>query len=308
MDEAAVDSGESLNLGGSPYSFMALKSDVESWKASRAVIIPVPYDGTTTFVSGTREGPRAIIMASRELEPYDEEMEIEPCEYGIFTLDELPVNVKSPEDMLEIVKRAGLTVLQSGKIPVLLGGEHLMTLGMIFALKDFFSGDNITVLHLDAHADLKDEYQGSKYSNACVIRRVMDFFPTVSAGIRSLTREEHEFAIQENIPIYFAKNLIEDPSLWDSVLSNLSNQVYITVDLDVLDPSDMPAVGTPEPGGVKWYDLIGFLKKVCLSRRVVGFDVMELCPIPGMTFPNFTAARLVYKILAYIFSSSLKSC
>ncbi len=304
MDDMVINSGEPLASGGSPYSFMALRSDAEAWKASRAVIIPVPYDGTTTFISGTREGPRAIIMASRELEPYDEEMAIEPCEHGIFTLDELPINVRSPEDMLEIVRKVGLQVLQSGKIPVLLGGEHLITLGMIQALKDSHLYSSVTVLHLDAHADLKDEYQGSKYSNACVIRRIIDYFPTVSAGIRSLTKEEHEFSIRENIPIYFAKDIIKEPSLWDSLLNELSDQVYITIDLDVLDPSDMPAVGTPEPGGVKWYDLIGFLKKVCLNKRVVGFDVMELCPVPGMIFPDFTAARLVYKILAYIFSRS----
>lgn len=291
-----------LAIEGSPYTFLGLPSGKKAFDNARVVILPVPYDGTTTFVPGTREGPRAIIMASRELELYDEEMEIEPCKWGIYTLPEIPLDVSSPWDMIQKVKHVGLSTLENGKLPVMLGGEHLMSLGLILAFKDFFQKRNITVLHLDAHADLKDEYQNSHYSNACAMRRVCEFFPLVSVGVRSLTREEHEFARNELISLYFAGKLNENPKLWEKAADNLSEYVYITMDLDVFDPSIMPSVGTPEPGGLGWYEILRFLKNVCATRKVVGFDIMELRPTPGMIAPDFLAARLLYKILAYIFS------
>ncbi|SFM93291.1 agmatinase [Thermodesulforhabdus norvegica] len=286
---------------GSPYTFMGLPSDAEAFKSARVVILPVPYDGTTTFVPGTREGPRAIIMASRELEPYDEETETEPWRQGIFTLPELPVKISSPREMVERVKQAGLFILKHGKIPIMLGGEHLMTLGLVSSLKEFYSSENITVLHLDAHADLREEYQGSPWSNACVARRILELYPLVSVGIRSLTREEHDLVRRKAIPFYPAAQLHEKPALWNSIVENLSDNVYITIDLDVFDPSVMPSVGTPEPGGLGWYEVTGLLKQICLKRNVLGCDIMELKPIPGMVAPDFLAAKLVYKLCAYLY-------
>ncbi|MBW1974176.1 MAG: agmatinase [Deltaproteobacteria bacterium] len=289
---------------GSPYSFYGLKNDPESWEKARAVIIPVPYDGTTTYVSGTREGPRAVILASRELEPYDEETGTEPWKFGIFTLEELPVVVSSPEEMVALVKDVSLRVIQSGKIPVLLGGEHLMSLGVIQAIGSGYGKEEVTILHFDAHADLRDEYQSSRYSNACVMRRALEFFPVVSIGVRSLTREEHEFAIgNSDVNIFFAQNIWESPKILDEAIKLLNPHVYVTIDLDVLDPSIMPAVGTPEPGGITWYQLLKILRHTSETRKIIGFDVMELRPIPGNVAPDFTAARLIYKMLAYVFSS-----
>lgn len=269
------------------------------------MIVPAPYDGTTTYRPGTRGGPRAILDASRELEFYDEETCTEAYLEGIATLDELTVTVSSPKDMVKSVRDAGELVLSSNKLPVLLGGEHLLSLGMIEAVSARFPG--VTVLHLDAHADLRDQYQGSGYSNACIMRRVLEHTPIVQAGIRSLTREEHDLIRERKIPCFFARELLRDPGLYDRVVSALgSDPVYVSIDLDVFDPSIMPAVGTPEPGGLGWYEVLALLKQVSRKNRIVGFDVMELLPIPHTAAPDFLAARLVYKLLSYIFVDNPK--
>ncbi len=284
---------------GPHYSFMGLPQDTTTYDAARAVIVPVPYDGTTTFRAGTREGPRAILTASRELEPYDEEILAEPYQAGIATLEELAVTVASPREMVSRVRRAGEAVLKVGKMPVLLGGEHLLSLGMIQAVVDRFP--RVTILHLDAHADLKEEYQESAYSNACIMRHVHALAPLTQVGIRSLTREEHAYIREADIPCFWAHALHDDSSWVDRVVSCLGAEVYISIDLDGLDPSIMPAVGTPEPGGLGWYEVLRLLRRVAMTRRVVGFDVMELLPIPHQVAPDFLAARLVYKLIGYIF-------
>ncbi|MHC1742640.1 MAG: agmatinase [Syntrophobacteraceae bacterium] len=296
--DKAMGSRPAVSLGPH-YSFMGLPQDESTFDAARAVIVPAPYDGTTTFRAGTREGPRAILAASRELEPFDEEIEAEPYEAGIASLEELPVTVASPRQMVSRVRTAGDFVLKTGKMPVLLGGEHLLSLGMIQAVVDRFPG--VTVLHLDAHADLKEEYQESAYSNACIMRHVHGLAPLVQVGIRSLTREEHDYIRQTGIPCFWAHTLHKDPSWVERVVSNLGEDVYISIDLDGLDPSIMPAVGTPEPGGLGWYDVLRLLRRVAQTRRVVGFDVMELLPIAHQVAPDFLAARLVYKLIGYIF-------
>jgi agmatinase len=293
-----MGSRPSVSLGPH-YSFMGLAQNEHTFEAARAVIVSAPYDGTTTFRAGTREGPRAILAASRELEPFDEEICAEPHEAGIATLEELPVTVASPRDMVARVRRAGEFVLDAGKLPVLLGGEHLMSLGMIQAVIERFP--KVTILHLDAHADLKEEYQESAYSNACIMRHVHALAPLVQVGIRSLTREEHATIKESGIPCFWAHLLHQDPAWQERVLSCLGEEVYISIDLDGLDPSIMPAVGTPEPGGLGWYEVLGLLRRVAQTRRVVGFDVMELLPIPQQIAPDFLAARLVHKLLGYIF-------
>ncbi len=286
------------NLG--PHSsFLGLRATGESFAGARAVIVPAPYDGTTTYRSGTREGPRAILQASRELEEFDEETSSEAYQQGIVTLDELPVTVSSPKAMVELVREVGEALFDAGKMPVLLGGEHLLSLGMIEAAAVRFPG--MKVLHLDAHADLREEYQGSSYSNACVMRHVIRHAPIVQAGIRTLSKEEFEFIQNQRVPCFFAHQLHHDPRLWDDVVSCLDGPVYISIDLDVFDPAVMPAVGTPEPGGPGWYEVLALLRRVTGKCRIVGFDVMELLPIPQIVAPDFLAARLVYKLLSYIF-------
>jgi agmatinase len=286
------------NLG--PHSaFLGQRSTEEAFAQARAVIVPVPYDGTTTYRTGTREGPRAILQASRELEFFDEETGAEAYREGIATLEELPVTVSSPKDMVARVREIGDELFGLGKLPVLLGGEHLLSLGMIEAAAARFPG--LTVLHLDAHADLREEYQGSSYSNACVMRHVTGYAPIVQVGIRALSKEEYEFIQERNIPCYFAYRLHQTPDLWDAVLSRLEGSVYLSIDLDVFDPSHMPAVGTPEPGGLGWYEVLGLCRRVAQKCNIIGFDVMELLPIPQTIAPDFLAARLVYKLLSYIF-------
>jgi agmatinase len=286
------------NLG--PHSsFLGLRSTEEARAGARALIVPAPYDGTTTYRTGTREGPRAILHASRELEFFDEETGTEAHRQGIVTLDELPVTVSSPKDMVRLVREVGEAIFDVGKMPVLLGGEHLLSLGMVEAAAERFPG--LKVLHLDAHADLREEYQGSSYSNACVMRHVARHAPIVQAGIRALSKEEFDFIQDQKIPCFFAHQFQQDPDLRDEIVACLDGFVYLSIDLDVFDPSIMPAVGTPEPGGPGWYEVVGLLRCVIGKCRIVGFDVMELLPIPQIVAPDFLAARLVYKLLTYIF-------
>ncbi|HBZ54799.1 MAG TPA: agmatinase [Syntrophobacteraceae bacterium] len=284
---------------GPPFSFLGLRTPEADFESARAVIVPAPYDGTTTFRSGTREGPRAILAASRELELYDEETETEAFRQGIATMDELAVNVASPREMVNHVRQAGEYVLAAGKLPVLLGGEHLLSLGMIEALGARHG--TFTILHLDAHADLRCSYQGSPYSNACVMYQALQHASLVQVGIRAITREEHQLVGERGIPCFLAYHLWRDPSLWERVVPLLGPRVYISVDLDVFDPSFMPAVGTPEPGGLAWYDVLRLLRQVCSQKQVLGFDVMELLPHPPHVATDIMAARLVYKLLTYIF-------
>ena len=290
---------EPTECSGPHYSFLGLPVGERAFSNSRAVILPVPYDGTTTYRSGTREGPRAILQASKELEFFDEETCTEAYREGIATLGELEVTVVSPIDMVERVRRAGEFLLKQHKLPVLIGGEHLLSLGMIQALVERCK--DLTILHLDAHADLRENYQGSAYSNACVMYQAMQIVPLVQAGIRSLTREENDLIKARNIPCFFAHQLAQEQNRWDEIVHCLGPEVYISIDLDVFDPSCMPAVGTPEPGGMSWWEILALLRRVVMHRKVVGFDVMELLPIPHLVAPDFLAARLIYKLLSYIF-------
>ena len=291
---------------GPPFSFLGLRSPEADFESARAVILPAPYDGTTTFRTGTREGPRAILAASRELEFYDEETETEAWRQGIATLDELAVNVASPLEMVNHVRQAGEYVLAAGKLPVLLGGEHLLSLGMIEALAARY-GD-FTILHLDAHADLRASYQGSPYSNACVMHQALRHASLVQVGIRATTREEQQLVRELGIPSFMAHRLWQAPSLWAQIVPVLGSKVYISIDLDVFDPAVMPAVGTPEPGGLGWYDLLRLLRAVCRERHVLGFDVMELLPHSNHVAADILAARLVYKLLTYIFLDNPQGC
>jgi len=294
-----VGSGAFGSLG--PHcSFLGLHSSESDYDSARAVLIPAPYDGTTTYRAGTREGPRAILSASRELEFFDEETRTEVFRQGIFTLEELPINVSAPREMVRAVREACEFVIGGGKLPVLLGGEHLLSLGMIEALAKKYP--DLKILHLDAHSDLREEYQGSSYSNACIMRLAVEHASLVQVGIRALTREEHEFIDAREIPCFFAYRLHQDPSLWKRIPEVLGDgNVYISIDLDAFDPSIMPAVGTPEPGGIGWYETLGMLKEVTGRANIVGFDIMELLPVPQNPPAEFFAARLLYKLLSYIF-------
>jgi agmatinase len=281
-----------------PHNFLSLPPEFSELESSEFVILPVPYEQTITFKTGTKEGPQAIIHASKEVETFDEELKQEPFKVGIHTLEEMEITARGPEKMVEKVYKIGKELVDMNKRVVLLGGEHTVSIGLVKAESEKY--ENLSVLQLDAHADLRDSYQESKYSHACTMRRIGEMAPFVGVGIRNLSLEEHQFIQKKKIDLFFAKDLAKDDMWVDQVISKLPENVYLTIDLDFLDPSIMPSVGTPEPGGLLWNQALDLLKKVADSKNIVGFDCVELCPIPGLVAPDFLAAKLVYKIIGYI--------
>lgn len=291
------------------HNFGGLDEKASSFKDAKFVVLPVPYDMTASYQSGTRNGPKAIIDASTHMELYDEESDKEAYKAGIHTLPYLEPTSKGPEEMVDIVYDASRYIINKNKIPVMLGGEHSITFGLVRALKKKYP--NMSVLQLDAHADMRDEYQESQYNHACIARRISEICPIVQVGIRSLSIEEAEFLKKGSrkthhaINTYFAKDVICGIPAKD-ICNNLTGDVFVTIDLDVFDPSIMPATGTPEPGGLGWYDVIGLLKPVAERKNIIGFDVVELCPIPGNVAPDFMSAKLVYKMMGYVVKRQLK--
>lgn len=277
-----------------PRNFAALPAQYSDFEASKVVVLPIPYDSTTDWRSGSRDGPMAIIDASQYLELYDQELDRESYLVGIHTLPELKPSMKGPEQTSERVYNVASDLVRKEKFVVMLGGEHSLTLGVVSAFKEKF--DRLSVLQLDAHADLRDEYEDSRYSHACVMRRVLECCPIVQVGIRSLSLEEHRFLALNQMQPFFAEGLPLDEK---AIVSALSEEVYITIDLDVLDPSIMSAVGTPEPGGLSWYEVLRILRVVAREKHIVGFDLVELCPREGPSSCTFLAAKLAYKLLGF---------
>ena len=280
-----------------PRVFAGLEPPHSDLKSAKVVILPVPYDGTMEWQSGARHGPQSIIDASQYLELYDLELDCEIHQVGIHTLPEVEPVASSPEDMVNRVYRIARGLLDQRKFVVMLGGEHSLTLGAARAFKEAFPG--LSVLQLDAHADLRDEYLGTRYSHACVMRRIQELCPITHVGIRSLSREERQFITQNKSPVFYMPELTEDKNFEKQVLASLGGDVYVTIDADVLDPSIMPAVGTPEPGGLGWQQLLGIIKTVATHKRVVGFDLMEFCPRESSYPYAFLLAKLAYRFIGY---------
>lgn len=286
-----------------PTNFLALLEDQSNLQTARAVLIPVPYDSTTSFRSGAREGPVAIIEASYGLEDYDLELDLDVSTLGIHTTASLEPHVGSPELMSQRVKQAVAGYISPNRIVGILGGEHSLSVGGVGAHLDAYP--DLSVLYLDAHADLRDEYLGTSWGHASGARRIHEMCPLVLAGVRSLCPEEKQYLEVNSIPTFFwppqdspGKTYIRD------IIAGLSPTVYVSVDLDVLDPALMPAVGTPEPGGMDWNQITSLLRAVAESRHIVGFDVCELSPREGPAACSYIAAKLVYKLIAYATSSS----
>jgi agmatinase len=282
-----------------PPRFGALPDDLGSMETARAVVLPAGYEATTSYGVGTKDGPDAILRASRNLELYDEELDWEPCAVGIATTPAWEFDRSSPERPIEQVEALVGATLAAGKFPILLGGEHSITLGGVRAAQR--ECPSLGVLQLDAHADLRDVYEGTPFSHACVMRRVTERAPVVAVGIRSLSADEARCRPVRPYRRFTAEAALRDAGVVDAVVDALPPEVYVTIDLDVLDPSLMPAVGTPEPGGLGWYDLLRLLRAVFQARRVVAVDVVELAPIPGLVAPDFLSAKLVYKLISYRF-------
>jgi agmatinase len=286
-------------LSGEPHTFGAIDPEDYPYEKSKIAVLPIPYEATTSFGRGTGGGPREIIQASRYMELYDDETKQDVSERGIYTLPDVASVVSSPADMVEGIYEAAKSVLEDDKFLVSLGGEHTITPPLVKAHLEKHAG--LSVLQIDAHADLRDSYEGSKYSHACAMRRVLELTRAVQVGIRSISAEEVGALPSLPTRLVHAHEIRSNPNWRDEVVEALIGPVYVTIDLDGLDPSIMPAVGTPEPGGLDWYQVCELLKEVATRHDVVGFDVNELAPIPGLTAPNFLAAKLVYKLLSHVF-------
>lgn len=278
------------------FNFGQLPDEYSNLESARIVILPVAYDGTSTWNKGADKGPEAIIEASGNMELYDIETDSEVYKKGIFT-DSI---IEADAPVSEIVKAINHEVqgyIEQGKFVVVIGGEHSVSIGAVNAHCSAYPG--LTVLQLDAHTDLRQQYNGSKYNHACVMARARELSPIVQVGIRSMDASEKQFVNPDSI--FFAKDTYNNKDWFAQAVSKMSDRVYVTIDVDVFDPSIMPSTGTPEPGGLLWYEVLGFLKLVFEQRDVIGFDVVELCPDERNKSPDFMTAKLIYKLLSYKF-------
>ncbi len=265
---------------------------------ARVVIIPVPYDGTTSYRTGARYGPAAIIRASRHLEDYELELDRDVSLVGIHTAPAIVPDAGGPERLVEQVRRTALGWAERGKLVAVLGGEHTVAIGAVKALRETYPG--LSVLYLDAHADLQDRYMGTRWGHASVARRIGEMCPVVEVGVRSMSLEESRFIRESNLSVHLwpdARRSLQ--TLAEEILESLTPLVYVSVDLDVLDPSIMAAVGTPEPDGMSWAEVTGLLAAIAQQRKIVGFDLTELSPGEGPEACAFAAAKLAYKIIGY---------
>lgn len=283
----------------SSWNFLGLDNFETSFEAAKFIIIPVPYDSTVSYRSGSRNAPHNILSASRNLELFDIELEQEPYKRGVFTLNEVePIRGNVSATMAKI-SHLTKDVIERGKIPMLIGGEHTITLGAVTAFPQ-----EVVVVDLDAHSDLRDSYQGDVICHASVMRRILDQGKEIiEIGVRSMSLEEFNFVKEEKVPIFY-RDAIRRRGLED-VLRDIrqvieGRPVYLSVDMDVFDPSEAPGVSTPEPDGLSFREVKEILQAICHSSNVVGFDVVEVAPIPGNEVTEFLAAKILYKTLGYI--------
>jgi agmatinase len=279
-----------------PFNFLGLKN--QSPKKAKVWILPVPFEATVFNLGGTKEGPKAIIDASRNVELFDEDLKKDISKIGIFTLPSLFLTKNSPKEAVFQIQKSVEKIFRNKKFPVILGGEHTLALGVALALKKFFKNE-FSILQFDAHCDLRDEFEGTKYHHATFARRIVEDLKIkiCQVGIRAISKEEFDFINKtKKVRVFFKRNYHQR-----EILNFLTEKVYLTIDLDVLDPSIMPAVGTPEPEGLFFENILDVVKAVAKEKEILGFDVVELSPIPGFFAPNYLAAKLISKILATIF-------
>ena len=283
--------------------FLGLDEVASSLDRARAVVLPVPYEATTSWGGGTRGGPRAILEASRYVELWDQEARRDLSVMGIHTLPALELTREGPGPAMAELEAAFGTLLEEigGRFPVMLGGEHSISAPAIRSVAARH-GARIGVLQMDAHADLRRSYEGTPHSHASAMYRVLDVADVVGVGIRGISQEEVEVADAEpGATLIYADEMWESDEWMDRALESLPDPVYLTFDVDYFDPSLMPSTGTPEPGGGDWYRTLSFLKRVFRERTVLAMDVVELAPIPGLAAPDFLVAKLIYKLLGYRF-------
>lgn len=286
-----------MKISVDPGAYGAIPEEFCRYERASIAILPVPYDGTSTWLKGSNRGPQALLDASANMELYDIETDSEVFKRGIVTTN--PVSCPDdPEEMVTAVYKRASSILEEGKFIVGLGGEHTISVGLVRAVAEKYP--DLSVLQLDAHADTRDKYEGSRYNHACVMSRIGEICPYVQAGIRSMDSSELERLNRDRI--FFAHEMLKDSKVIPKMLTVLTQNVYITIDLDVLDPSIMPSTGTPEPGGLDWYALIELIESVVREKDVIGMDVTELLPNPANRAPDFVAAKLVYRILSMVFA------
>jgi agmatinase len=288
---------------GSPLTFGGAMPHMRTFDQSKAVVLPVPVDRTTSYGGGTRHGPHEILQASSHMELWDEEIGVDVHGVGIFTLPEMELPFGELTPLMNEIKRVASEILARDKFLVTLGGEHSITPPLVAAAAAQHPG--LSVLQVDAHADLRDSYMGTRHNHACAMRRVLEHARTTQVGIRSMSTEEAEAAPSLNTTVFYDCAMRQDPQWVDRVVESLSGPVYVTIDVDGMDPAIMPATGTPEPGGLSWYELLDLLRATFEKRRVVACDVVELSPIPGMHAPNFLCAKLIYKMITYRFAREI---
>ena len=285
---------------GSPLTFGGAMPQARTFDESKAVVLPVPVDRTTSYGGGTRHGPHEILQASSHMELWDEEIGVDVHGVGMFTLPEMELPFGELTPLMNEIQRVASEILARDKFLVTIGGEHSITPPLVAAAAAKHPG--LSVLQIDAHADLRDSYMGTRNNHACAMRRVLEHARTTQVGIRSLSTEEAEVAPSLKTTIFYDCAMRQDANWVESVVESLSGPVYITIDVDGMDPAIMPATGTPEPGGLSWYELLDLLRATFEKRRVVACDVVELSPIPGMHAPNFLCAKLIYKMITYRFA------
>ncbi len=283
-----------------PINFCGLTPPGCDYETARFVVLPVPYEETVTYQKGTSQGPHAILDASRYVERYDEVLRAVAAECGIHTLEPLDAQPTSEQEAAEVA-RVAAQVLTDKKVLCMLGGEHSVTFGAVSAFKKTY--DEMCVLQFDAHADLRDAYAGERYSHASVMRRCLEVAPVTQVGIRSMSKEEADLiATAANVTTYLAHELRSQgiANLTDEILSTLTDEVYLTIDIDVFDPAYVPGTGTPEPGGLDWNEVTGFIRALSAKKQIVGFDIVEVSPQSGTVISEFLAAKLAYRTMGCI--------
>ncbi len=291
---------------GAPDNFLGLPAKQAAYATARFAVLPIPYDATTSFGVGTRDGPRAIITASQQVELYDEALGRDCSNVGVATLEAVVPDASGPKATLDAVYTAARKVVRDGKFLLGLGGEHSISFPLVKSVAQRFK--KLSVLQIDAHADLRDSYQGSPFSHACVMRRIHDLgVPAVAVGIRNYSAEEARFIKQHGKPIFppratrHSHTWHGDGTTWtQNVIAGLSDEVYVTIDIDGFDPAYAPGTGTPEPGGLDWYEVTSLLEALAQQRRIVGADIVEVRPIPPNSVTEFLAAKLAYRLIGLV--------
>jgi agmatinase len=272
-----------------------------SFDEAAVVILPVPVDRTTSYVGGTRNGPHEILQASSHMELWDEEMQADVHGVGIFTLPEMELPFGEMEAVIDEIERVAYEVIGRDKFLVTLGGEHSITPPLVSAAARKYPG--LSLLQIDAHADMRDSYMGTVHNHACAMRRSLRHARLTQVGIRSLSTEEAAILPSLKTTVFYDVSMRKDPRWIDAVVETLAPDVYVSIDVDGLDPAIMPATGTPEPGGLSWTEMTTLLRAVAERRRIVAADVVELAPLPGIVAPNFLCAKLIYKLLSYRYAA-----